>query len=297
MAVLLSVGGAFTVSAQSDSLDITSASNAQLQQLILRLQAQIKAISANRGLNSQVVDSVSPVALSTEDRLQFKSELRNGTQNDDVVKLQKFLATDKSIYPEGLTTGFFGQKTSEAIKRLQNKFQIEATGELNPVTRELINKILLSQGVGREIPPGLLLAPGLRDRIKVKLENINGKFEYRIEDNGNSTSNTLSRFKIEVETKSHNRSKVKVEGRNDFSRAKRVFMIDSIDKTVVIKAIADKLGISVAEVKSVARFDSDDEDTLEDESGDDSNDDSNDDGDDDDSGDDHGGNDDDADDN
>ena len=37
--------------------------------------------------------------------------------------------------------------------------------------KELINKILTAQGATKDIPVGLLLAPGLKDRIRVKLEN------------------------------------------------------------------------------------------------------------------------------
>jgi hypothetical protein len=50
--------------------------------------------------------------------------MRFGDNNDpaEVRRLQEFLAKDKSIYPEGLVTGFFGPLTLDAVKRFQTKY-------------------------------------------------------------------------------------------------------------------------------------------------------------------------------
>jgi len=49
-------------------------------------------------------------------------------QNSDVKRLQKLLASDISIYPEGLTTGYFGQLTEKAIQRFQSKYGVVSSG-------------------------------------------------------------------------------------------------------------------------------------------------------------------------
>ena len=58
----------------------------------------------------------------------FTRTLKKGMQNNDVKKLQEFLATDPSIYPEGLTTGYFGELTEKAVQRFQTKHNIVSSG-------------------------------------------------------------------------------------------------------------------------------------------------------------------------
>ncbi|MEK7246025.1 MAG: peptidoglycan-binding protein, partial [Pseudomonadota bacterium] len=82
---------------------------------------------------------------------------------DEVEELQKFLKQFPDIYPEGLVTGFFGPRTEEAVKRLQERAGIEAEGIVGPKTRAKLNE-LVTGGAGESgvIPPGLLTAPGLQ---------------------------------------------------------------------------------------------------------------------------------------
>ena len=269
------------VSAQtSATTDYSTVSTAELQQLIAGLQAQIRALSAglpSRPAAMSVMGSVDQMGQtsSLKDRIEFKQELKENSQNEDVRKLQQFLSTDKTIYPEGLTTGFFGPRTKEALIKFQNKFKLEANGELNIGTKELINKILEAQGVGKEIPSGLLMTPGLKDRIKVELKNNNGKFEYKIDvkDDDNDDNDGIdlndddgddndgdSRLEIEVERKHGDVSKVKVDRRDGSFRAKRVFLLSLTDEEDIIKEIAKRLGLSESVVRSVIEFDSDNDD-------------------------------------
>lgn len=252
MAVFLSFG--LTASAEDVSLTrASSVSTERLLKQIAELQAQIKALSQKNEALTQ--------------KLELVRQLKTGAQGSDVVTLQKILATDRTIYPEGLTTGFYGEKTKEAIKRLQQKFGLEVTGELDEKTKELINKILTAQGATKDIPVGLLLAPGLKDRIRVKLENKNGKSEYRIDVN----SNNENELEVEVESQSHNRSKVKIDSKIDGKRLKRVFTLNTQNQDEIIARVARILKIDVSAVKEVIKFD--DEDDSSDVSDDDSDDD------------------------
>ena len=59
----------------------------------------------------------------------LKRELRRGSRGDDVRELQKILAQDKEVYAEGEVTGYFGERTEAAVKRLQAKLGIVSSGE------------------------------------------------------------------------------------------------------------------------------------------------------------------------
>jgi len=80
--------------------------------------------------------------------------LSRGTSGDDVKKLQEFLAQDKSIYPEGLATGFYGALTEAAVKRFQEKHGIEAVGSIGPKTRSKLDELAAGEPSGRAVGRG-----------------------------------------------------------------------------------------------------------------------------------------------
>ncbi|MDP3799863.1 MAG: peptidoglycan-binding protein [bacterium] len=77
--------------------------------------------------------------------LELTRSLRLGTQGEDVKSLQKFLAKDSTIYPEGLATGYFGLKTQVAVKKWQQKYGIEPVGIVGPKTITKIKEISLTK--------------------------------------------------------------------------------------------------------------------------------------------------------
>lgn len=83
--------------------------------------------------------------------------LSRGASGEDVKKLQKFLAQDKSVYPEGLATGFYGALTEAAVKRFQEKHGVEAAGSIGPKTRAKLSELATgqpgAQAVGRSERP------------------------------------------------------------------------------------------------------------------------------------------------
>lgn len=81
---------------------------------------------------------------------QFKSELKLGSRGTEVEELQKCLAKFSDIYPEGEVTGYFGEKTKEAVINFQEKYSKEilepwgftkGTGLVSRTTRAKLNKI------------------------------------------------------------------------------------------------------------------------------------------------------------
>lgn len=53
----------------------------------------------------------------------------DATTGGDVTRLQQFLATDHSIYPEGLITGYFGPATLRAVQRWQARAGVVSSGD------------------------------------------------------------------------------------------------------------------------------------------------------------------------
>ena len=77
----------------------------------------------------------------------FQSNLRVGSRGNEVEALQRYLAQDSKLYPEGLITGYYGRATKAAVGRLQEKHQLgtPATpgyGGVGPKTRALLNSLV-----------------------------------------------------------------------------------------------------------------------------------------------------------
>lgn len=90
--------------------------------------------------------SVSAQNSSTRKKFVFTRLLKLGTRHTDVTELQKFLATDKAVYPEGTVSGYFGPATQKAIGRFQIKYGLAKNGEagygqVGPKTREKLNAV------------------------------------------------------------------------------------------------------------------------------------------------------------
>ncbi len=167
----------------SSTAQINSISS--LLQQIQALQSQIEALKASqKTLQDQAATQL----------VSFVNNLSVGSQGDDVKALQALLAANPNIYPEGIISGYFGQATERAIKKLQKENGIEQAGSVGPKTRALLNQLLgktpiafernekegnnasstikkVEKGEKREgsddrkpclaVPPGQLIAPGL----------------------------------------------------------------------------------------------------------------------------------------
>lgn len=88
-----------------------------------------------------------------ESVFQFKSELKVGSRGAEVAELQKCLAKDPQVYPEGEITSFFGQQTKEAVIRFQEKYAKEilepqglkeGNGIVKKATRDKLNELCVA---------------------------------------------------------------------------------------------------------------------------------------------------------
>ncbi|MBY0473307.1 fibronectin type III domain-containing protein [Patescibacteria group bacterium] len=58
----------------------------------------------------------------------ISTQMDIGTKGSDVTTLQQTFASDSSLYPEGLVTGYFGSLSSGAVKRFQARNSIVSSG-------------------------------------------------------------------------------------------------------------------------------------------------------------------------
>ncbi len=107
--------------------------------------------------------------LRGEIKSDLKDGLREGMSDDDVKKVQELLATDPSIYPKGLISGYYGPLTKEAIVKLQTRHGLKATGEVDSETKELLLEYFKEKANGK-FPPGLLQAPGIDKKMLERLK-------------------------------------------------------------------------------------------------------------------------------
>ena len=160
---------------------------------------------------------------------ELRADIREGMTDADVKTIQELLASDPTIYPKGLVTGYFGPMTKEAIMRFQAKNGLEVTGEVNAETRAAMDTIIAERRAQGKFPIGLLMAPGL----KMKFED---KFKKRCE--GVTASTTAAMVCDKVKAK-HMMDDDKDEDTNDDMQDK---MKDKKDE--MMKKMHDKMSSS-----------------------------------------------------
>jgi len=119
-------GGGTSIRAASSSSSSQSVSSAASSVSIASFPATSVASP------SSVARSVSPV---------FNKNLTRGSKGDDVRNLQKLLAQDKTVYPEGIVSGVFGPMTEKAVKKFQAKYSLPQVGTVGPATRSILNVV------------------------------------------------------------------------------------------------------------------------------------------------------------
>lgn len=144
----------------------TAMTQTQLQQLIETLKQQIATLQSQLEVLQQARSQVQETTKDIKVTLRLVKNLRLGMSGDDVKLLQEILATDSDIYPECLITGYYGSLTEKAVKKLQQKLGLEQVGSIGPKTLSKINELLEEgAGVSGKVPPGLLIAPGIRKKL------------------------------------------------------------------------------------------------------------------------------------
>lgn len=101
----------------------------------------IKSISRSVLSAGLVLSSLAMAGMPFVARAEMLTrQLQLGMSGSDVSSLQAYLATDATIYPQGLVTGYFGSLTKSAVSNFQARNGIATVGRVGPVTLSLINQ-------------------------------------------------------------------------------------------------------------------------------------------------------------
>ncbi len=101
----------------------------------------------------EIKSGIRQKTIEKEPSFRFEGTLRLGSQGQNVEELQKCLARDSEIYPEGKITGHFGSQTEQAVIKFQEKYYEEilkpwgfksGTGIVAQTTRAKLNEICAS---------------------------------------------------------------------------------------------------------------------------------------------------------
>lgn len=87
------------------------------------------------------------LAIPQKSDAAITSYLGLGSTGGEVSELQQFLATNFSIYPEAIVSGYFGGLTKAAVTQFQVAYDIDQVGVVGPATSASINSIM-SSGFG-----------------------------------------------------------------------------------------------------------------------------------------------------
>ncbi|MBZ9572511.1 hypothetical protein KJA15_04220 [Patescibacteria group bacterium] len=140
--------------------------------------------------------------IEKEKAFQFKSDLKSGSRGTEVQELQKCLAKDPNVYPEGKITGLFGDLTKKAVIRFQEKYKEEilepwgfkkGTGLVSKTTRAKLNEVCF------EAPEEVL-------PLKFSLVTVNQPFLIEI---ANLLENQWRALGVEIEIKTSDISALK----------------------------------------------------------------------------------------
>lgn len=155
-----------STNATSTDVSLISELLQTLKQKIEELKTQIEELTRKIAVLRQERAEIKQITKEIKQTLQLTRQLQWGMSGEDVKLLQEILATDPEIYPKKLVTGYFGPLTHQAVKRFQKKANLEQVGRVGPKTLARINE-LLTEGAGSsgKVPPGLLVAPGIRKKI------------------------------------------------------------------------------------------------------------------------------------
>lgn len=142
MAGLVRVGSISTQTLVPTNTTTNTSVTAQAQSLlaqIAQLQQMLALMQSSPSVSSSVVTGTGGVVVPTAGANvpggggvcpNIGRVLRPGMSGDDVRRLQVFLATDRTIYPEGQVTGYYGALTQAAVQRWQIKHNIVASGTI-----------------------------------------------------------------------------------------------------------------------------------------------------------------------
>ena len=237
---------------------------AKMQVQLLELQ---KAGGVSSVVSTPTTSSVPTGAVLGAKTFKFTQDTIYGATNDDVKRIQTLLKLDKTIYPEGVTSGFFGPATQRAIQNLQKKFGLDPVGVVGPATTALLERLISQQNSDGTYPADILdptrptgsvlgvttstvtqnpLVQQLLDQVaKLQSQKSSGS---NTADTSKSTNLNIDKISVSIDD---GESSVKVFYKDGNIKN---FWVAEDEKDNIVEAIAEQLKISASDVEDLAGF-------------------------------------------
>lgn len=113
--------------------------------------------------------------------------LSPGMQSNEVQRLQQLLAQDRSLYPEGQVTGYYGKLTQRAVERFQKKYGIVSSGtpettgygKLGPRTLAKMKEVFSGATVPTQVgtPTTVGAAPANASAIQAQIQVLQAQLQ------------------------------------------------------------------------------------------------------------------------
>ena len=101
---------------------------AQIFEQIRILQAQLDAVTSQGTGNAPGNTNTGTSGSGSASCPIISRTLTVGSEGADVTSLQRYLASDSSVYPEAIVSGYFGSLTERAVQRWQAKYGVVSSG-------------------------------------------------------------------------------------------------------------------------------------------------------------------------
>lgn len=224
------------ISAIVERMEAIIAEMQALQSEFQSLSGQLSADVPSSSEGSQPSGAVLGAATNV-----LQEEAVYGNTNATIEKIQTLLATDPLIYPDGITSGFFGPKTREAIRNLQSRFGMDPVGVVGPSTSELIMEYFVAYPGGQYPDDVLQSRPTAR---------VAGAQTSTGTDDTPATTPTPSNTATPIDEIYLHRDSGETVIRVVFKDGDATGLaITSTDEDDIVEAIADKTGVSEAQVR------------------------------------------------
>ncbi len=136
-------------------------------------------ISAKPQTGKTTIEIPKPTPSPEAPVIIFSKLLYLGLKDTQVQKLQELLSANRTLYPEGKVTGFYGLLTQKAVQRFQCQYNIICSGSsvagyglVGPKTRQKLNELYASGNTTlTEIQNQALIAQ-LQEQIRILQEKI-----------------------------------------------------------------------------------------------------------------------------
>ncbi len=212
-----------------------------------KLRAEFAALLASPGASQSPTPGAVLGAGTTS---ILTDDLSYGVTNASIEKIQKLMATDSEIYPDGTISGFFGPKTQDALRRFQVRFGLDPVGVVGPSTKAIFEAFMAkypNDTYPTDVLKGSVPQVGVAPSTPVPTTPTTPQTPVVA---GASTGKTVTSISLDSDD-----GEVLVHSRNSDGTRNRDLVLYPEDEEELVEQIAAKLKISETLVRSLADLD------------------------------------------